>query len=61
MEKGKIITKVLTDNVGELIKVTWDGERFGLTRTRDGSVTIILSPREMLELINFGSNLGREV
>ena len=61
--------KILTDTAIETVKVRWDGERFGIVRKRPvgtdkGTVTftdtIILNPREMLDLIEFAGKLGRD-
>ena len=53
--------KILVDNYDELIKVKWDGERFGLVKryTYNGVIQIhstLLNPREMRDLIDFGES-----
>lgn len=54
--------KILTDNSSEKITVKWDGVAFALVRKRPvgtdkGTVTftdtIILNPKEMLDLVRF--------
>jgi len=56
--------KILCDNDSELIKVKWDEERFAIIQEkRDGWYevsTIILNPREMLELVRFVGNPTEE-
>ena len=58
--------RVITDNTGEKITVTWDGERFALVLAKKVNGTklvraiITLNPKEMLDLITFAGNLGKE-
>ena len=57
--------KVITDNMEEKIIVKWDGNRFALVQQTGGELTnqikaIILSPREMMEIVQFAGNLGVE-
>lgn len=55
--------KILTDNATELIKVRWDRERFALIlydKERMFFKTIILNPREMLDLVEFAGKMGGE-
>ncbi len=63
METGTIVSKVITDNAGEKIEVSWDGVRFGISRSRFHStemITIVLNPIEMYELVKFGGSVGKE-
>jgi len=55
--------KVLTDNQGEKIVVRWDGDRFAVVKRKrvmgeDSYTTIILSVKEMLDLVEFVSKIG---
>ena len=59
--------RIITDNNSEKITVKWDGERFAVVSEKgDGwyeakeSNTIILNPREMLDLIEFAGKCGGE-
>ena len=54
--------KILVDNPSEKITARWDGERFSLSHLYTFKCvtklhTIILSPKEMLELIEFARKL----
>lgn len=54
------IEKVITSNAGEEIKSVWDGERFALVHKSHAakkSKTIILNPKEMLDLTKFGRSM----
>jgi len=58
--------KVITDNTKETITVRWDGERFAIISLVkiDGAYrrnTIILNPKEMLDMVNFAGVLEKEV
>ena len=60
--------KVITDNNTEQIVIKWDGERFAIVgeyKRRDEiplkRMVLILSPKEMLEIIKFASSLGEEL
>ena len=51
-----IKAKVLTDNASEKITVKWDGTRFAIIqkfKSSSSSRTVILNPREMLDLVQF--------
>lgn len=55
--------KILTDNAGELIKVRWDRERFAIVqwyKLTGNTHTVILNPKEMLDLVEFAGKMGRE-
>lgn len=53
--------KILTDSSTEKLEIKWDGTRFGLIHTNKATAlvkVIIISPKEMLDLIGFGGTLG---
>jgi hypothetical protein len=56
------VERILTDNSHERLKAVWDGERFALVHENKGqqpystvSMTIILTPEEMLNFTNFAA------
>lgn len=58
--------KILTDNSAGTLKVKWDGTRFALVqqdKREDKSLlppeTILLNPREMLELVQFAEEVDK--
>ena len=55
---------IITDNAEEKISVSWDGKRFAVIHekyplTWSQKETIILNPKEMLDLVRFSGTLGR--
>ena len=57
--------KIITDEPEESITIRWDGVRFALVqelKTPEDTYkkTLILNPREMMEIVQFASNLGGE-
>lgn len=56
--------KIITDNREGIIRIKWDGTRFALVSKRKGNdlgwttAMIILNPREMMDIVQFASNLG---
>jgi len=52
--------KILTNEQDKIISVQWDETNFILVQTKDNFVktTIILNPKEMLDLITFAGELG---
>lgn len=54
--------KIITNNSAEMIKISWDGERFALIRVdkKEAVCIIVLNPREMMDIILFGTTLGEE-
>ena len=61
MSKG-IKELILISNSEERVKVQWDGERFAIIKTfpphNFNTHVTILNPKEMMELIKFGSTCG---
>ena len=61
-----MLEKILTDSSSEKITIKWDGTRFALVEKRKGNdigVTtsiILLSPKEMMSLVEFAGKLGGE-
>ena len=66
IKEERMKEKILTDNAGEKIVVRWDGTRFTLIKMKKAvfgnkvSDIIFLNPREMLEVVEFASSLGRK-
>lgn len=60
--------KIIVNNDIERVTVSWDGERYALVQWKmfcgsvvsGSAVAIILNPREMLTLIEFAGNPGKE-
>jgi len=56
--------RILTNNAGEKITVTWDGERFALVHhikdEQSMAYAIILNPKEMLDLVEFARLLAEK-
>ena len=47
---------IVTDNTGERIEITWDGERFALphwNKVNSRSESLILNPREADDIVRF--------
>lgn len=59
--RKKRVERIITDNTEERIRIIWDGTRFILVQDQESNplqTIIILNPREMMDIIQFASNLG---
>lgn len=56
--------KIITDSSEETVRIIWDGTRFIIISVGKGPnigrpiTIIILNPREMMDIVQFASNLG---